>query len=80
MQDLLVQRECELVNRESGGEVGTGTMVIESIKIEEQVTLVDYLRGGWQLSLAIAIDFTGSNGDPLEPFSLHYLDGYNQYE
>lgn len=35
VQDLLVQRECELVNRESGGEVGTGTMVVESIKIEE---------------------------------------------
>jgi hypothetical protein len=44
------------------------------------VTLVDYLRSGWQLSLAIAIDFTGSNGDPQDPNSLHYLGGYNQYE
>lgn len=42
--------------------------------------MFEYLKSGWQLSLSIAIDFTGSNGDPSEPGSLHYLDGYNQYE
>lgn len=29
----------------------------------------------------IAIDFTGSNGDPSSPQSLHYInpEGYNEY-
>jgi hypothetical protein len=30
--------------------------------------------GGCEISLAVGIDFTGSNGDPREPTSLHYLD------
>jgi len=35
-----------------------------------------------QLNLAVAIDFTGSNGVVTQPSSLHYLDPYkpNQYQ
>jgi len=33
---------------------------------------VDYLTGGCELELSIAIDFTGSNGDPRKPGTLHY--------
>ncbi len=55
-------------------------MVVNDIQIQEELSLFDYLKGGWQLSLSIAIDFTGSNGDPTEPSSLHFQDGRNQYE
>jgi Copine/C2 domain len=44
---------------------------------------VDYLTGGLELELTIAIDFTGSNGDPRIPGALHYIhkDGQlNDYE
>lgn len=45
---------------------------------------VDYISGGCELNLAVAIDFTGSNGDPRRPGTLHYLhhDGKtrNDYE
>jgi len=44
---------------------------------------VDYLTGGCELELSIAIDFTGSNGDPRRPGTLHYIhpDGrLNDYE
>ena len=44
---------------------------------------VDYLMGGCELQLAVAIDFTGSNGDPRKPGTLHYIhrdDQLNQYE
>ena len=44
---------------------------------------VDYLTGGCELELSIAIDFTGSNGDPRIPGTLHYQhhDGQlNDYE
>jgi hypothetical protein len=47
-------------------------------------TFYDYLRGGIQLNLIVAIDFTGSNGNPRDPKSLHYMapdgDSMNQYE
>lgn len=46
-------------------------------------TLVDYVSGGCQLQVTLAIDFTGSNGDPRQPGTLHYLhqDGQlNDYE
>ena len=26
-------------------------------------TFIDYLRSGWQLNMAVAIDYTASNGD-----------------
>ena len=44
--------------------------------------LMDYLKGGLQLNLSIAIDFTGSNGIPTQPTSLHYMNPYkpNQYQ
>jgi len=47
-------------------------------------TFLDYLSGGLELQLSVAIDFTGSNGDPRQPGTLHYIDRYrrqlNDYE
>jgi flavin-binding protein dodecin len=36
---------------------------------------VDYVSGGCELNVVVAIDFTGSNGDPRVPGTLHYLGG-----
>ena len=66
-----------IINQETPSEVIVGNMQIEALQVNDQASLVDYLRAGWQLSLSVAIDFTGSNGDPHEPTSLHYLDGCN---
>ena len=42
---------------------------------------IDYLRGGWQISFVVAIDYTASNGDSSSSSSLHYRgSGENQYE
>lgn len=46
-------------------------------------SFIDYVSGGCELNVAIAIDFTGSNGDPRKPGTLHHLntDGSrNDYE
>lgn len=37
------QKEFELMNQDHA----TGSMVIENISLEEELTLVDYLRTGW---------------------------------
>ena len=41
---------------------------------EIEYSIVDYLKGGTQISLAIGIDFTASNGSPETKKSLHYYD------
>jgi hypothetical protein len=43
---------------------------------------VDYIAGGCELNVAVAIDFTGSNGDPRNPGTLHHLSSgmRNDYE
>jgi Copine len=43
---------------------------------------LEYVQGGCELNVAVAIDFTGSNGDPRIPGTLHYLSAgqRNDYE
>lgn len=43
---------------------------------------LDYIAGGCQLNAHIAIDFTGSNGDPRKPGTLHHINpsAPNDYE
>jgi Copine len=42
----------------------------------------DYLSGGCKIKVVVAIDFTGSNGDPRKPGTLHFMDAHskNDYE
>ena len=49
------------------------SLVINSFDVFIAPTFVDYLRGGWAISMVCAIDYTGSNGEPSSPTSLHYL-------
>lgn len=50
--------------------------------ITKNYTFVDYLKAGVEIGLSVAIDFTGSNGNPKDPKSLHFINGMepNQYE
>jgi len=51
-----------------------GDIIVKSNCIIERVyRFLDYLRGGLQIALIVGIDFTGSNGDPNMPNSLHYI-------
>jgi len=62
---------------------GASTASTYSATTTSRPTFFDYVTGGCQLNLCIAIDFTGSNGDPRQPGTLHYMrpDGsYNDYE
>ena len=52
----------------------------DMINIQKQNTFLDYVFGGCEIQLNIAIDFTGSNMHPSEKDSLHYLDmNKNEY-
>jgi len=52
----------------------SGTLVLQDFKIKKKYSFLDYLFGGTQLNFTVGIDFTGSNGDPKSPSSLHYMD------
>uniref|UniRef100_A0A8C0FNH6 Copine-3 n=1 Tax=Bubo bubo TaxID=30461 RepID=A0A8C0FNH6_BUBBB len=59
----------------------SGIIRIKSCKIETEYSFLDYVMGGCQINFTVGVDFTGSNGDPKSPDSLHYIspDGINEY-
>ncbi|XP_008295846.1 copine-3 [Stegastes partitus] len=63
------------------GYKNSGVIIIKQCKIVKEYTFLDYIMGGCQINFTIAIDFTGSNGNPTLPQSLHYINpqGYNEY-
>ncbi|KAJ3140848.1 Copine-5, partial [Irineochytrium annulatum] len=48
---------------------------VESFEVVTEETFVDHVARGCEFSLAVAIDFTASNGDPRSPTSLHFMPG-----
>jgi hypothetical protein len=59
-----------------------GEIYIHFFEITEIHDFLQYIAGGCQISLMIAVDFTGSNGDPMTPNSLHFISnqGLNLYQ
>ena len=50
------------------------------MKFDKRYSFLDYVFGGCEISLGLAIDFTLSNGDPNDPKSLHFFDpNKNEY-
>lgn len=54
------------------GYKNSGLFVPQSAVVIRRPTFLEYLAGGCQLNLVVGVDFTGSNGDPRLPSSLHY--------
>ena len=52
-----------------------GDIIIENFKAVHETSMSDYLEKGVYLSLAVGIDFTGSNDHYKKSESLHYLGG-----
>ena len=51
-------------------------LVMEKIVIQTRVTFLDYIFGGCEISLQVAVDFTASNGEISNPNSLHFMGGH----
>ena len=54
----------------------------DNSELKENYTFLDYIQAGVRIGLTIGIDFTGSNGHPLDDGTLHCLKGNkpNAYE
>lgn len=50
--------------------------VVNHIRSHVQVrpSFLDYLQAGTEIAFTVAVDFTGSNGNPMDPASLHYMN------
>uniref|UniRef100_W5MWF2 Copine-3 n=1 Tax=Lepisosteus oculatus TaxID=7918 RepID=W5MWF2_LEPOC len=59
----------------------SGVVSVKLCQVVKEYSFLDYIMGGCQLNFTVGIDFTGSNGDPRSPDSLHYIspNGHNEY-
>ena len=74
------KREFQL---ESAKKKSAGHLKLNTFSVVSKPSFMEYIRGGEQLGFITAIDFTGSNGIPSHPSSLHAVkqDGsLNQYQ
>lgn len=58
----------------------SGFVCVESIKIVKVASFLEFIYGGMQINFTVGVDFTGSNGDPKSPNSLHYINPYQPNE
>jgi hypothetical protein len=80
LKELLDHKERIDINLQKEGK-SKGVLQI-STEMCKVYSFLDYIRAGCEISMMVAIDFTGSNGDPADPKSLHYLSRgvLNDYE
>ncbi|CAD8157022.1 unnamed protein product [Paramecium pentaurelia] len=77
--ELQQTREYQLTNPKHKN---PGKLRLDQFSTYIKPNFQDYIRGGLQLNLMTAIDFTGSNGAPHQPGSLHFRSPHslNQYQ
>ncbi|KAJ8010401.1 hypothetical protein DPEC_G00074690 [Dallia pectoralis] len=63
------------------GYKNSGVVSVKLCQVVKEYSFLDYIMGGCQINFTVGIDFTGSNGDPKSPQSLHYISpqGVNEY-
>uniref|UniRef100_A0A3P9LXP6 Copine-3 n=1 Tax=Oryzias latipes TaxID=8090 RepID=A0A3P9LXP6_ORYLA len=77
--------EFECINgkkkQKKKGYKNSGIVSVKVCQVVKEYTFLDYVMGGCQINFTVAVDFTGSNGDPKSPQSLHYISpqGVNEY-
>ncbi|XP_067341776.1 copine-3-like isoform X2 [Channa argus] len=79
-----IKAEFECINPQKSQKrnyKNSGVISIKRCQVQKEYSFLDYIMGGCQIHFTIAIDFTGSNGEPNLPQSLHYINpqGYNEY-
>lgn len=60
------------LRNDSGGQAGS--LALSRVALYEANTFLQYVRGGCEICLSAAIDFTASNKSPADPRSLHFWD------
>lgn len=76
-QGIIPLKHC-LLNQPQNSDV----LVKVNMRVNEKLDFMALIKSGLEISLLVGIDFTGSNGHPLDQFSLHNIHKReaNQYE
>ncbi|XP_053323189.1 copine-3 [Spea bombifrons] len=82
-RSMPVEFDCinEKKKQKKKGYRNSGVVSVKHCQIVVEYSFLDYIMGGCQMNFVVGIDFTGSNGDPRSPDSLHYIspNGVNEY-
>jgi hypothetical protein len=59
-----------------------GQLIVSDFTLIHHPSMLDFIAGGTQIDVMVAIDFTASNKQPADPQSLHYMNplGFNPYQ
>ena len=74
MTEILQGKTFELIHKDKTKGMfysNSGTVRFVDASIEKHSSLADFIMGGMEMVLNVAIDFTASNGEPHTPKSLH---------
>jgi len=75
VRDIMNQAEMPLFEKDKKGRnKPAGRLLVKRASLFHKPSFLDYIQGGWELNMVVAVDFTGSNGNPAEPGTLHYVD------
>eukprot|EP00357_Protocruzia_adherens_P001906 CAMPEP_0115012566 /NCGR_PEP_ID=MMETSP0216-20121206/24822_1 /TAXON_ID=223996 /ORGANISM="Protocruzia adherens, Strain Boccale" /LENGTH=531 /DNA_ID=CAMNT_0002381665 /DNA_START=35 /DNA_END=1630 /DNA_ORIENTATION=+ len=72
--------------KKDGSYKNSGVLNLSELEIEIRHTFIDYLKGGLDINLVCAVDFTASNGEPQLVNSLHHVrsaedpNRFNEYQ
>jgi len=83
LSELMTQPRFDLKKRKPRGlgKKNRGYINIDKISLRKRYSFLEYLAGGCNIELSVAIDFTASNGHPNDRNSLHYMGaGLNAYQ
>lgn len=73
--DVAKATQFELINAAKQGKRGyknSGVLMVLKALAVRQYSFVEYIQGGTQINLMVAVDFTASNGNPKDANSLHF--------
>lgn len=74
-------KELKLSGPANKGSKPAGVLVCQFAGLEYKPSFLDYIMGGTQINFCCAIDFTASNGQQVDPGSLHFIStNLNQYQ
>ncbi len=76
LDNLMRSERLDLYNQEAqrrNRKGNMGQLIFNEKQVIQRPTFMDYINHGLQIGFQIVVDFTGSNGDPKIPSSLHHL-------
>ncbi|XP_053401185.1 copine-3-like isoform X2 [Mercenaria mercenaria] len=86
LQDLQssVGKEFPVINEHKKAKkkkyVNSGYVILDAITVKRVPSFLEFIYGGMQINFTVGVDFTGSNGEPTDPQSLHYINPYQPNE